>query len=1348
MASPKITYLLNLVLILCAISAPLYALPEGEKVVSGEIDIINNDRSLLINQQSQTGIIEYDEFNLGVDEHITFSQPSQNSITLNRVVGNQPSEIFGQIHSNGQLVLVNTSGIFFSESSHLDVGGIVVSTLDIDNKNFLQDEFTFEGDSSARIENRGNIFSRDDGYIAIIGNDIVNTGSITSHSGSVGILSGKKVLLGFEGDTVAYDVTALSENSSVLNEGSVTGSTVELNLQSSDSIENIVINNDGVIKATGFEYSGGEIIISSNSGTVVNHGDITVNGSAQNHNIAGEINVQAERFIHYGSVAASATENGDGGEIDIHTTDALYLADGSETEANGADYGDGGTIIHYSDNAAWFAPAAESHAQAGENGGDGGFIEVSGREYIAFAGQVNTVANNGRNGTVLIDPTNIDIENFASIFIDPGTTGDTYILDPIMGSSILSVFTVEQTLLSGNSVIISTDNTDTPGEPGTLNVNYRIDLTGVTNQTLTLQSNGDMAINANVCASDGAGGCVPGMHDTNLAFETFNGDGGSISSAPNVIIDSGGGTITFNSDVNINLAEGTILEAEGADINLSAGNTVSLPNSGLSLEASTLSINAVDVFDTVDRTLNIDTQAINLNLSAPQGDLQVDGYITDFDIQYSTQANFTHNVDNVPVNTFGLVSLNNIDLAGGDLSVSGLDRRANIELVNYANVTNMSLVTGWTFANVFVPGTIDINGTLTINTYSIRNSLTNGGRVYGLSADTLNLATRSWGGPETLNSNVNTLNLNFGALRLTNRFVINEQDDLSITGIDQTIESDLTINVNGDVNIDGPLVSLNQGDTSVNGRTLDISSSGGSVNINNDLTFDTGDHPSTLVNIDAANDINVADGTQIASNNGNINLNANGQIQIGDGAEIDSGLGIIDMAANSIAANGLITSDAVNSQAVSLNSGSNILGGVNHLISAENGGISLIAQSGIDVSTSTTEVEIQNLSSGNVSVSEVDNLSLSNTSVVNDLTVQLNSGELTIADSGISTPGRLTLVADGIINESGNSDLVINASELVFVANASSQDIVLNTNIDRIDAIVTGNDFSIINENSLSVVDLDNDSAAMNVMDGNVSIEVSNGDLNIDNRVLVTDSLSDDDRTGTLAMEASNGNVLIGLNSQTDIIVQSDLDVGAAITNEYSDNTILAVNHNNNEQGARLNIGNTSGQSVNLTVSGGDFVADYYDEENSQEFGDIFIGENVNLTLNSSQPGGAPGVLYADGVDTSLATIQIDNGLSAFLIKQALSLQNPNLDLIDLIADSLPDEQADTENGSGAPNNVNAQNTRSTDSFLGPTESNCNSYSTKEKIRECNRKKAYRRFFNAFLISGELPSFNKNAERK
>ena len=49
------------------------------------------------------------------------------SVTLNRVLDANPSQIFGRINAPGQVFLTNPSGVYFAPGASVDVGGLVAT---------------------------------------------------------------------------------------------------------------------------------------------------------------------------------------------------------------------------------------------------------------------------------------------------------------------------------------------------------------------------------------------------------------------------------------------------------------------------------------------------------------------------------------------------------------------------------------------------------------------------------------------------------------------------------------------------------------------------------------------------------------------------------------------------------------------------------------------------------------------------------------------------------------------------------------------------------------------------------------------------------------------------------------------------------------------------------------------------------------------------------------------------------------------------------------------------------------------------------------------------------------------
>ena len=165
------------------------ASPQDGVVQYGDITITQNSGSAidtLITQQSQKGIIDWRSFSIGSTEHTHFAQPNASAITLNRVTGGDVSSILGQLTATGRIMLVNPSGIFFGPNARIDVSGLIATTANISNANFLSENYTFtQGSVDARIINQGHIKIADNGMMYMVAPGVENSGVIEARLGKV-----------------------------------------------------------------------------------------------------------------------------------------------------------------------------------------------------------------------------------------------------------------------------------------------------------------------------------------------------------------------------------------------------------------------------------------------------------------------------------------------------------------------------------------------------------------------------------------------------------------------------------------------------------------------------------------------------------------------------------------------------------------------------------------------------------------------------------------------------------------------------------------------------------------------------------------------------------------------------------------------------------------------------------------------------------------------------------------------------------------------------------------------------------------------------------------------------------
>ncbi|BAV73791.1 adhesive protein CupB5 [Pseudomonas chlororaphis subsp. aurantiaca] len=131
---------------------------------------------MTVEQQSNKLITHWNDFSVAGDESVSFHQPGSQSVALNRVVGTQGSDIQGRINANGQVFLINPNGVVFGKSAQVNVGGLVASTQNISDKDFLDGTYRFTGDSSAAVSNAGQITASEGGSVALLGAQVSNSG--------------------------------------------------------------------------------------------------------------------------------------------------------------------------------------------------------------------------------------------------------------------------------------------------------------------------------------------------------------------------------------------------------------------------------------------------------------------------------------------------------------------------------------------------------------------------------------------------------------------------------------------------------------------------------------------------------------------------------------------------------------------------------------------------------------------------------------------------------------------------------------------------------------------------------------------------------------------------------------------------------------------------------------------------------------------------------------------------------------------------------------------------------------------------------------------------------------------
>jgi hypothetical protein len=262
------------------------ALPEGGSVAQGSAQISQAGAQTTINQTSQNTVINWHGFDTAATESVKFNQPNSSSIALNRINSGQPTNFNGSLSANGQVWLLNPSGVLFGSTSKIDVAGLLVTTHNITDSNFMSGNYVFTFDpnfSNSKIINNGLISVLDSGIVALVGPGVENNGIIQANLGKVYLSSGAAFVLDMYGDSlINFGSSPAVQNGYVSNTGTITatGGKVYMTANSAAGVLDNVISMSGTIQAT-----------TASTGA---HGQIILNGGhAGTVKVSGKLNASS-----------------------------------------------------------------------------------------------------------------------------------------------------------------------------------------------------------------------------------------------------------------------------------------------------------------------------------------------------------------------------------------------------------------------------------------------------------------------------------------------------------------------------------------------------------------------------------------------------------------------------------------------------------------------------------------------------------------------------------------------------------------------------------------------------------------------------------------------------------------------------------------------------------------------------------------------------------------------------------------------------------------------------------------------------------------------------------------------
>ncbi|MDF1817235.1 MAG: filamentous hemagglutinin N-terminal domain-containing protein [Immundisolibacteraceae bacterium] len=971
------------VLALLAASVPGLTLagPQGGQVVAGSASINRpNANTTNIHQSSNRAAIDWQSFSLGNNDYVQFFQPNSSSVALNRVVGGNPSSILGNLTANGQVFLVNPAGVYFGQGATVDVAGLVATTMNIGNDDFMAGNYLFSRDLSspdnATVINKGILAARESGYVVLSGDYVENNGIISAQLGTVALAAGAGMTLDIAGDNLinfTVDAASVSELAGVDNAGDLyaDGGRVIMTAEVADNLVNAAVNNSGRVQAQGVLEQDGAIYLVAHGGDVVNSGIVDASGP-----------------------------DGDGGFVRIRSTDDVTLTSTSEINASGGS-GEGGFIRVVAEENLDFQAGATIDAQ-GAAGEQGGFVEVSGHGGLKLKGDVQV----GKDGQLLIDPANLTVVGGAIT----GPTGSSAI------ANIGELFIETQLQSGANVALVASDSISFSGAfAGN-------DLDGVNGYG---GSGGDLFIGiGNISVGSTLG------FFSNTSPASFAG-----GIPPNYTADPSG-SISLNG-TNISVDGDLTLQAGTVSGNISsmaslAGNNIEISAAGGSIAPSSSSLN-------ITATGDVDITATDITFSGSTANLSISASGS---VNINTDINLFGSGGDGSAGAFLNISGNGLAI-NGNINVDAQDTNdppsASIDLQggSGALIVNGDVSALATFSGTgasYSPGsaTITYSGASILQTGDVSAiAQGTGSSGYGgilpmnanvsMTASAGSLTVTGQTLAQASNQNSESANAHVSLHGDTGVNVQNVSALATAPGSDASASVAVFANT-GPVNTGAVTVSAIADTSSGNAfANFDVTTSAGAITVNG------------AINLLASGGTSISDDvTAIASFNTPTNLQLNGPVSI----NTVGGTGLSDGAvflgfANNVTANGLISviSQTPNTKA---------------LITFDGNGGGGPGNGTLIASTSTSNLEVANFANATVdNTSSTVPLSLDLNGSLGNLSVTTN-GDMDLIGQSAAATGNVLLGASGNLDVSlsavsanvvdlvaGTGDLLLNGASII-----------------------------------------------------------------------------------------------------------------------------------------------------------------------------------------------------------------------------------------------------------------------------------------------------------------------------
>ncbi|MBD2120539.1 filamentous hemagglutinin N-terminal domain-containing protein [Trichocoleus sp. FACHB-262] len=615
-------------------------------------------------------------------------------------------------------------------------------------------------------------------------------------------------------------------------------------------------------------------------GITTSTGSLTASGGTVQV-LGNQVNLQDQAQIDVSSPTGGGTVLVGGdyqGKGSLLNATQTSVGTGVTINANATNQGKGGKVIVWSDDATQFNGTI--NARGGKQGGDGGFVEVSGRQNLAFQGQVDAGAFQGQPGQLLLDPGKLTIKNGGTNNspIPPTGSGD-FTIDPI----------ALRNALNNSPIVLQADTSITFDNALDASVNEKANNLAlntpwtVLNAPITLKTGASLTGTATKVDVNAGGLIQNGIDAAAVSGATVNVGAGS-----------------YTGSVNVNKPLDLVFKGIGVNL---TGNLQTTPGIAVGLSGA-LKTTQAQAYN--DVTLNGNTALTGTNLTFTKFNGNNHDLQLDFANQISVSNTLFSNIEKFVNNGSGGTLINgNFTTSGAQEYKNAVKFGADTQLTSNGSIqfggtvdatdknTDVTIAAGTgdvTFGGAVGTDRNGALGTLDITSEAVQLNTTNANNLNinatGAITQTGDLTV---GGTTTLAAGANDITLdragnNFNTVQVTSdkNVTLNDTNALKFGTSDITGNLNVTtkgaITQTGDLTIGGT-TSLASGNTNNitlmganNFNTVQINS-GNDVSLNDVNVVNLG--TSTVsgdLNVTGAT-INIPSGASVKSTGGNIKLN-------------------------------------------------------------------------------------------------------------------------------------------------------------------------------------------------------------------------------------------------------------------------------------------------------------------------------------------------------------------------------------------------------------------------------------------------------------------------------------------